>query len=79
MFCDVVRVNITESTGLISSPDLDNDGNYDNNVDQIWSITTAEGSKITLEPIAIHIEFAFDCGFDYLMVRLTLPSGHMTS
>ena len=60
--------NLTEPSGLISPPDVDNDGFYDNDVHCNWTITTDGNRMIELQFLTMDIEFDDDCLYDYITV-----------
>ena len=64
---------LTEPTGLMKSPDLDQDGYYDNWVECFWTIRLDWRKIIELTIVSLKLEFDFDgCLTDYLEVSTYL-------
>ena len=66
-------LNATKTQNMISSPDSNDDGLYDNNVNCSWSIVALEGMSVELQITVKDIECEFDhlevnffCIFNYL-------------
>ena len=67
--CDFLLRN---STGVITSLDVDNDGLYENGLHCMWAIFASENKVIELVILEMDIEFEDSCTFDYLKVSFTL-------
>ena len=61
---------IKSKSGFITSPDYDNDGLYDKNVDCLWTIQVEEGHFIRYMFQYIYIEDSDGCTKDTLWVRV---------
>ena len=63
--CGGVR---TDSQGELRSLDSDGDGQYDNKVDCLWSLTAPMDQHIVLQILSMDIEEEYACLFDFLEV-----------
>ena len=61
---------LTEPSGFIHSPDVDNDGYYDSNQNCFWTITAPAEQVIFLKFLEFDIEFHVDCDYDFVEVCL---------
>ena len=59
---------LTHPTGVISSPDKNADGLYDNNVDIMWMIKAETTKVIRYQIMYIEIEASESCDHDALIV-----------
>ena len=59
---------LTNPTGMISSPDSNADGMYDNNVDIMWMVKAEETNVIRYQLMYIEIQDSDDCLRDALVV-----------
>ena len=65
---------LTDNSGIIRSPDLDEDGYYDDMVECSWIIVAADNQLIELQVLAVSLEHNFDndnniiCPYDYVKV-----------
>ena len=64
--------HLTSSPGQILSPDEDQDGIYDNNVDCTWTVIADEGSTIQYRITRLSILGSFHCYRDKLEVGSVL-------
>ena len=60
-------------TGWITSPDINGDGVYDQNVDCLWEIYTEEGNVIGFKVDFVDIEKTVECTRDFLLVSILDP------
>ena len=61
---------LTDFVGQFSSPDNDNDGQYDINLHCHWTIEVEEGHMIQLTILDIDIEKDERCRYDFIKVVL---------
>ena len=65
---------LTDNFGSIRSPDLDEDGYYDDMVECSWIIVAADNQMIELQFLAVSLEYSIDndnniiCPYDYVKV-----------
>ena len=60
---------ITEQTGVITSPDWDQDGFYELNVNCIWAVMVDVNHVIRFQVLNVAIQFTYGCvNADYLEV-----------
>ena len=59
-------------TGVIVSPDYDQDGFYDLNVDCLWIVEAPEGHVIGFNLHFVNIEPTLHCEKDFLLVCITI-------
>ena len=65
---EVCGEKIQESSGVIVSPDSNDDGLYDNNVNCHWTITVADDHVIRYTFTYFEVEYSEDCDKDVLWV-----------
>ena len=65
--CGVV---LTDFVGQFSSPDIDNDGQYDINLHCYWTIEVEDGHMIQLTILDIDVEKDERCRYDFIKVVL---------
>ena len=65
---------LTDNSGVIRSPDLDEDGYYEDMVECSWIIVAADNQMIEVQFLAVLLEHDFDndnniiCPYDYVKV-----------
>ena len=60
---------LTSSSGVIESPDEDNDGLYDHNLNCSWTVTAGKGFVVAFHITRLVIEYSYLCERDRLEVR----------
>ena len=61
---------LNDSSGTLRSPDSDNDGLYDHNVDCQWIIVVHQDTRVELKILSMDIEQDETCGYDFLRVNI---------
>ena len=61
---------LTDFDGQFSSPDIDNDGQYDINLHCHWTIEVEDGHMIQLTILDIDVEKDERCRYDFIKVVL---------
>ena len=59
---------LNEFNGWITSEDQDNDGEYDHNLDCLWTIFAAPNNVLLIRILNLDIEWTLHCEYDYLKV-----------
>ena len=62
---------LNELNGWITSEDRDNDGEYDHNLDCLWTIFAAPNNVLLIRIINVDIEWTLHCEYDYLKVLMS--------
>ena len=60
---------LSQSSGSLHSPDEDNDGEYENEMECHWTLTAPEHQVIYLKFLEFDIEYIINCDFDFVEVR----------
>ena len=60
---------LADTSGWLASPDFNNDGFYENDVDCWWFIVADIFQVIMINITEIDVEDNVVCGYDYLKVR----------
>ena len=66
------REELTQTSGWITSPDLDGDGLYDFNLNCSWVIEADENKVIAFRLLYLEITPTEDCTRDFLLVSIVL-------
>ena len=61
---------LTSSSGVIESPDEDNDGLYDHNLNCSWTVTAGEGFVVAFQITQLIIRYSHRCEQDRLEVGI---------
>ena len=60
---------LTDTTGILRSPDTDGDGKYDHNRKCFWTVIAEEGKILQLSRQRMDLKGGHGCTQDYLKVR----------
>ena len=61
---------LNDSSGTLRSPDSDNDGLYDHNMDCRWIIAVHQDTRVEFKILSMDIEQHETCEYDFLRVNI---------
>ena len=59
---------INAISGWIASTDSDNDGEYDNNQDCLWTLNAEPNHVVLFRVMQLDLEWTHNCEYDYIKV-----------
>lgn len=67
-FLKDLYTTLNKTSGWISAPGLDEDGEYDHNLDCYWIVQYGESYTVLYQFLYVMVEYTYDCENDYLYV-----------